>query len=151
MCIRDSYSAEVVEHTATTTVRPGGITVVGVLTLVLAGLGVAAGLIGIGGQAFSKGMAQKIIAESEANPENEALKFQADLQKETMAVADKYMIPNTVANIVSLLVCIGLFVGAIMLLSGSPKGRSLLLSLFIVVILVDIGKSALQFLSLIHI
>ena len=133
------------DHVRPSSIRPGGITVVGVLTLILAGLGTIGAIFGLGGQLVSGPIAQSIIDQSEANPENESLRLQADMQRRALATAQKYQVPNFVSNILSLLVCGALIIAAIMLMTGSAKGRTLLLSLFFVVILADIGKSILQY------
>lgn len=133
------------EHVGSMVHRPGGITVIGVLILILAGLGLLGSGIGIASPILFKGFQQQIIDEAAKNPEKEDLQFQAKLQQNAMDLAEEYQVPGMVSNGVILLLCLGLFAGAIMLLSGSGKGRALLVTLLLIVVICDAGKAVLTY------
>ncbi len=133
------------EYVGSTTLRPGGITAVGVLVLILAGLGLLGSGMGLAAPFLFKGFQQTVIAEAEKNPDKPDLQFQAKLQKNAMELTERYQVPTMVSNGLILLLCLGLFVGAIMLLAGSAKGRALLAALLLVVIVCDAGKAILTY------
>jgi len=124
--------------------RPSGVTTIGVIAIVLGVLGGFGGLAGVFGPMAGKAIQQKIITAAEANPEDAELQMQADLQKKTMAIGDKYAAMNMIIGAVMLIACIALLVAAIMALRGSPTGRSMLAAMCLLLLVCDLGKTILQ-------
>lgn len=124
--------------------RPGGITAVAVIAIILGALGALGGIGGLVGPAMGKAMQQTIITAAEQNPENAEMQMQADMQRQTMAVADKYSTVNMIVGFLMLVLCIALLVAAIMTLKGSAKGRGMLAGLCLLIVVADLGKVVVQ-------
>lgn len=123
--------------------RPSGITTIGVIALVLGVLGAFGGIAGIAGPMIGKALQQKIITAAEQAPENSELQMQADIQKTTMAVAEKYSTATMIVGAVMLIACIALIVAAAMALRGSATGRSMLVTMCLLILVCDLGKTIL--------
>ena len=125
--------------------RPSRITMVGVLALILASLGLLGAATALASPMLAKGFQQSIIKEAEEKPDRQDLQMNAKMQKDAMELSEKYYVPTMVVHGVVLLLCLAMFVGAILLLTGSATGRALLASLFLVMLVCDTGKAVLTF------
>ena len=125
--------------------RPSGITLIGVLALILASLGLLGAATAIASPMLAKGLQQSMIKEAEEKPDRPDLQANAKMQQDAMELSEKYYVPTMVVHGVVMLLCLAMFAGAIMLLTGSATGRALLVSLFLVILVCDTGKAVLTY------
>ncbi|HTN76533.1 MAG TPA: hypothetical protein VL096_14840 [Pirellulaceae bacterium] len=127
--------------------RPGGVTVVSILAIVLGVMGlfgVCAGGVGLAAGSFMQGMLT-----APAGGANPVQKIQFDLNKELLAINERYMPLHVVMLIGLLVVASWLLVGGIQALRMKSGGRSLLLYAFFATILFELLRTgATAFLQL---
>jgi len=120
--------------------RPGGLTAICVIVLVLAGLGILGGLLGAVGQLASQQMQSAFSGMNQPGMDNDLAEMQMEMNKQMMGVQKKWM-PITLSFLAaSVLVSVGLLLGAIFSLQAKPVGRTILSWSLVLAILVDGGE-----------
>jgi hypothetical protein len=123
--------------------NPNLMTVLLVFVIVLASLGSLAAVAGLVGRIVSPALQKRIIEQAEAEPENEQLQFQAEIQRTAQKAGAKYELANYLIYIPSTIICIVLAIAAIMTLRRNPLGRRILMGTLLAVIAFDVGKTVL--------
>ena len=100
--------------------RPGTLTAIAVIGIVLGVLGIGSNLCGLGSSVFTQQINANAIG-GNADP------VQQNFQKRQLEIAQQYAIPAIGFGLVNLLLNGALLVGAILVLSLSPFGRTLLI------------------------
>ena len=121
----------------TSTQRPGGLTALCVLTIVLGSLGLLMGLSAIGSLLF-QGQMQNAIAQLQ--PDAEAAKVQQEIAEETNALMRQHLVRNWIFAVVRLNVAMALLLGGIWSLGLKRIGRATLLVVFAIGILFEIAQ-----------
>lgn len=124
--------------------RPGGLTAICVIAIILGGLGVVTAVVGVvfaaAGQAIQKAAAPQLPGELEG----EALQVQAEMNQAIQAVGQRYLMANVALALLSLALAIGLIVGRAQSLKIKPLGRTVLLAVFAVAILFELARGSFQ-------
>ncbi len=136
-----SFTDEAATVAGATEVRPKWITFIGVTALVLAILGLLVSVGGVAGQIFGRSVQQQIISAAKANPKNQQLQAQAEIQAAGMKVAEKYFVANLVIMLTSLPACLLLLVGSVLLLRRSPAACRWMLAACLATLVTDLGKA----------
>lgn len=122
---------------ATTMKRPGVLTALCVLTIVLAALGILGGLSGIAGLALHRQLQATVV---DLQPDAETAKVQAEIAEETAELMSKHVVRNWIITIARLTMSIGLLLGGIWSLRLQARGRRTLLVLFGVGIVLEVAQ-----------
>jgi hypothetical protein len=122
--------------------RPGGLTAVCVLAIVLGSLGALSSLSGLVGS-VARPFAEKSLTPPQLPGGNdEFVKANLESQKKIRLVADRYWGLTAGVGVLNLVVSAGLVVGGIVLLRPNAKARSFLLAVFAVAIAFTIVQVA---------
>lgn len=119
-------------------VRPGGVTLVGVLAIVLGVMGIFGGCGGAAALLLNPLMQGALQPPPGAPPFQRA---QAELNAEIMGVNQNHMIPLSISLVGLTVVAIWLTVGGIQTLRMRPQGRVILLYGFLATILFEVVRS----------
>lgn len=109
--------------------RPGGLTALCILAIVLGALGVLIGLFGIAAAAL-QGPLQDLVAQMQPDGDEETAQLQQEIGDESREFAERHLIRNIVFAIARLFVAGGLFVGGILAFRLRKPGRKVLLLAF---------------------
>ncbi|HEV3340625.1 MAG TPA: hypothetical protein VG125_09715 [Pirellulales bacterium] len=112
---------------STSVSRPGGVTALCVLTIVLGSLGLLTGLATIGTLVFG---AQMQSAVAGLQPDAEAARVQREIAEEADEMMRQHLVRNWILVVVRLNVAMGLLLGGIWSLHLKPIGRTTLLAVF---------------------
>ncbi len=123
--------------------RPERIVPIGVISIILASMGLLAVMGGIAGEVFNSAMGAQMVEAFEKS-DDPALEAQAEMQRKSLDVQRRYRIPTRVLLFIGLVVCSLLLVSAAMVLRTSALGRRLFLFALIAVVVFDLGKTTLQ-------
>jgi hypothetical protein len=113
--------------TSTSVSRPGGVTALGVLTIVLGVLGVLGALMAIFGLLFQRQMQSALAG---LQPDAEAARVQGEIAEEAEEMMRQHLVRNWVLTVVRLNVATALLLGGIWSLRLKPIGRLTLLAAF---------------------
>ncbi|HVX11793.1 MAG TPA: hypothetical protein VHC22_11480 [Pirellulales bacterium] len=111
------------------TPRPGGLTALCILVIVLGALGILTGLMGILGAVFQDKM-QATVAQLQPAGDKQAARIQEQINQETRDFQAKHVIRNGILLAVRLLIAGCLLTGGIFSLRLHPFGRKTLLAAF---------------------
>ena len=118
--------------------RPGGVTVIGVLAIILGLLGVLGGCIG-GVSIFLNPMIQNAVAPGpNANPVEKA---QAEMNAQISAIGERYIVPNVILMLVWFVLAGALTFGGIQLLRVRPGAATLLYYTFMGLIVFELLRT----------
>jgi hypothetical protein len=109
--------------------RPGGLTAICVMAIVLGALGLMTGCLGALSQVFNQQM-QNGLAEMQAGANEEAAELQKEMNAKVLAATAKYAWLTAVLSVFQLALAGSLLAGGIMSLKLRPLGRKLLLGAF---------------------
>jgi hypothetical protein len=117
-------------------VRPGGLTFICVLAIILSGAGLLMGCFGLVSQAFASGM-QQAFAGMPGGANLPGADVQREMNARVMAVANRYKSVTLPLMVVKIFVEGALLAGAIMSWGLKPRGRSWLLGGLVAAILFE--------------
>jgi hypothetical protein len=129
--------------------RPGGLTAVCIIAIVLGVLGLCGSVLGVASVAFQGKLQALMKQQQELAPKvrNNALKQQMEIQNKvseaTQKVANRHLGVTSVFLALNLLLSAGLLAGGIATLKLSPKGRQFLMGVFLAAIVFEILRSIL--------
>src|SRR5688500_18699957 len=120
--------------------KPGWLTALCVICIVLGVLGLMNGLLGLGATLFGKQLQQMMnpMAAQKGMPA-EIQKLQQNLQDETNSIQEQFFIPSLIAILVKVAVSTMLIVGGVRSLALKPNGRTLLVVVCVVALLFELG------------
>jgi hypothetical protein len=124
--------------------RPGGLTAICVIAIILGVLGVITALMGIVGAVAGQAMQKAMAPSMPQNMNEEAQQVQEEMNEAIQEVGQKFMVPNVVSIICSLTLAIGLIVGGSQSLKIKPSGRTILLMVFSIAILFELVRGGFQ-------
>ncbi len=136
-----AFAGEMESAEVASAVRPKWLTFIGVTALVLGLVGLLVALGGVAGQVFGRSVQQQIVTAAKQQPKNAQLQVQAEIQSAAMRINDKYFVPNIVTMATSLVACLLLVVGSVLLLKRSPAACRVMLAACLATIVTDLGKS----------
>ncbi len=116
--------------------RPGGLTAICVLAIVLGALGLMTGCFGLLSQAFNQQI-QTGLAGIQAGDNKELGEIQNEMNAKVLTASAKYAWLNKLLAVVQFAVAGSLLAGGIMSLKLRPLGRKLLLSAFVAAIVFE--------------
>jgi preprotein translocase subunit SecG len=130
--------------------RPGGLTAVCVIAIVLGALGLCFSVLGVASLAFQDQL-QKFVKQQQHLPPGMAngplkteMEARAKMQERVYEAAEKvthrHMGASSVVLVLNLLISASLLAGAIATLKLSPKGRQFLIAVFLAAILFEIVR-----------
>lgn len=125
--------------------KPGWLTAVCVICLVLGLLGFFNGMLGLGITIFNSQLQQVFNppgARKGMAPELE--KFQQRIQDETKAIQEQFFVPTLISVLLKAVVSALLFLGGLLTLTLKPAGRKLLVLACVMALLFELGISVLQ-------
>lgn len=125
--------------------RPGGLTAVCVIAIVLGGLGLCTSLFGLASLAFQDKIEKfSMQQQPPAGMPNGMFKSQMEMQKKMqqkmLEVAHRYRGVNLGITLLNLLFASSLLVGGIMTMKLNPTGRTFLAAVFLAVIVFEIVR-----------
>jgi hypothetical protein len=121
--------------------KPGALTAVGVVGIVMGILGLGAAclvLVGLPLQAQMQGTFNPVPPPN-APP---VMRLQYEMNVEMQAIQDRYMVPNMVFGGLHLLLAAGMIIGGILVLKTNPAGRTLLMYTLLAVIVFELVRAA---------
>jgi hypothetical protein len=119
--------------------RPGGLTALCILAIVLGALGVLSTLGAIAAAAYQSPL-QEAIARFQAKKNEEAARLQQQLDDETREFTQRHPVRNILFAVAELLVASGLLAGGILTLRLSSYGRMLLMIAFGAAIVLELAQ-----------
>jgi hypothetical protein len=119
--------------------RPGGLTVICVLAIVIGALGLMTGCVGLFSQVFNQQM-QDGLAGIQARDNKEVGELQKEMNAKVVLASAKYALLNKLLAVAQLAVAGSLLAGGIMSLKLRPLGRKLLLGAFVAAIVVETAQ-----------
>ena len=122
---------------ATTMPRPGGLTALCIISIVLGALGLFAGLSRCVALAFPR---QLQAAVANLQPDEEAAQLQQEIADETNELMRQHVVRNWVLAVGRLAMVVGLLLGGIWSLGLKRRGRTTLLVVFAVGIVLEIAQ-----------
>ncbi|MFZ1934566.1 MAG: hypothetical protein WCB27_22670 [Thermoguttaceae bacterium] len=137
--------------------RPGGLTAVCVIAIVLGAMGLCFSVLGVASLAF-QGQLQKFAKQQQQLPAgmaNGPLKTQMEAQMKTQGkinevaqrVSHRHLGASSAILVLNLLVSAGLLAGGIATLKLSPKGRQFLIAVFLAAIVFEIVRGVVLVLT----
>jgi hypothetical protein len=120
--------------------RPGGLTAICVIAIILGAFGLLGSLAGLGGQAMKKDFEKAFAVPQQQGTPPEFLKAQTEMAKKMQAVNDRYAGFTTGIALLNLVCASCLLGGAIMTLVMNPKGRTFLIAVFAAAIVFEIVR-----------
>ena len=124
--------------------RPGGLTAICVIAIILGGLGLLGSLVTMGSLAVGSRLQQAMMTSPPRPGRDKAFDLQQTMQKRIQAVADRYRWPNAGFALLNMGLAASMLAGGIMALNRAPKARTILLAVFAVAILFEISRSIVQ-------
>ena len=125
--------------------RPGGLTAVCVIAIVLGGLGLCGSVLGLGSLAFQDkiekfSMQQQTPAGMPDGILKNQMEMQKKMQQKMMEVTHRYRGITLGTTLLNLLFATSLLVGGIMTMKLNPTGRTFLVTVFLAVIVFEIVR-----------
>jgi hypothetical protein len=117
--------------------RPGGITALCVLTIVLGSIGVLTGLTGIANIVFQRRVQGAIAS---LQPDEEMARAQQEMADEAEQFSQQHVVRNWIFEILRLAIAMSLLVGGIWSLGLKPLGRRTLLAVFAVGVVFEVAQ-----------
>jgi hypothetical protein len=130
--------------------RPGGLIAIAIIAIVFGGFGLFASVAQLGYvlRANHEAAAEPIpkqFAEKMSSKQVKAYKeAQQEMQQKATAVARRYRSVNVGFSCINLLLSAAILIGAILVLSLTPLGRSALVDVFLAAILFEVIRTAVQ-------
>lgn len=121
--------------------RPGGLTAICVLAIVLGALGLFTWLMGVAGLFGGKQMQQAFQMQNQPGMDDEMNQIMKDMQDDSFDLQARYFIPNAAVLGVHLLVAVLLLVGGLGTLGLKPNGRMILMGVCALAILLEAGRT----------
>lgn len=115
---------------STPVARPGGLTAVCILAIVLGALGLLTGLSAIVISAV-QGPLQNLVNQMQPDGDDEAAQLQRQMSDESRQFAERHFVRNIVLAVVRLVVAGGLLAGGVLAFRLRPVGRKVLLFAFV--------------------
>jgi hypothetical protein len=122
--------------------RPGMLTAVCVIAIVLGAMGVGKSVLGLGGLATKKTLENAVKMPRQPGMPDGAVEAQAEMQKKMQAVGDRYLGLNAAIAVLNLLFSACLLGGGIMTLKLNPQARKFLIAAFAAAIVFDVAQTA---------
>jgi hypothetical protein len=123
--------------------RPGGLTFVCVVAIVLGGLGLLGALSGMASLVFGSAM-QDAFTVRQPGMGDDVMDTQIEIQKRLQAVTNRYWEFHLGFSLVHLVVAGSLLAGGILALRSSPSGCRLLVTVFVVAIIFELSRAVFQ-------
>jgi hypothetical protein len=120
--------------------RPGGLTAICVIAMILGGLGAVFSLFGLGSLAFRSQLENAFAPQRQPGMSKEFVEAQRDMQQKTNAVQQRFLGLNSVLGLVNLVLGTSMFIGGIYVLQLSPKGREFLAAVFVAAIVFELVR-----------
>ena len=124
--------------------RPGGLTLVCVIAIVLGALGLLGALMGMASLAIGSAVQDAFTMRQQPGMADEVVDAQIEMQESVQAVTDRYWGFHLGFSLVHLVVAGGLLAGGIVALRLSPSGRRFLITAFVVAILFELSRAVFQ-------
>jgi hypothetical protein len=124
--------------------RPGGLSAVCAIAIVLGGMGLATSMMGLCAMAAKPWLNNVFVLPQQSAKADQFREAQREMQQRTEEVASRYAGFNLGFLLLNVLIGGSLFVGGILALRLSPKGRRLLLTAFTAAILLEILRAVVQ-------
>lgn len=144
----DPYRSPVLPETpysAPSVQKPGWLTALCVICIVLGVLGLMNGILGLGATIFGKQLQQVMNpAASRQQMPADLQKLQQKLEDETAAIQEQFFLPSLIAVVFKLAVSLLLVAGGLGSLRLTEQGRTLLILGCLIAILFELGASVLQ-------
>lgn len=119
--------------------KPGGLTALCILAIVLGAFGILSGLGGIAAAAL-QGPMQNMVAHLQPQQDKEAARVQQQIADETREFSQQHIVRNTLFSLARLFVASCLLAGGILTLRLRPQGRRILLVAFSVGIVFELAQ-----------
>lgn len=119
--------------------RPGGLTAICILAIVLGALGALLGLAALAAPAL-QGPMQNVVAQWQPQEDEEAARAQQQIAEETREFAQRHIVRNTLFAVGRLVVATSLLVGGVLSLRLGPRGRKALLVAFAAGIVFELAQ-----------
>jgi hypothetical protein len=139
----DPYASPVTSAQRLGSYRPGGLTALCILAILLGALGLFTALFS-GVSIVAGRQLQEMLTFRQPGQTPEAAKLQREMNDKTMDVVDEFRVYNVLAVLVHLVVTTSLLVGAVMTLRLNPTGRRVLHAACWLAILFELGRGILQ-------
>lgn len=120
------------EQPSTVSVRPTGATVVAVICLVFGLIGVLAGLLAVLQMVFAQQIADAMV------PAGQAGDLQREMNEAMSSITSKYLIPNIIITVTSILISSSLVIGAFGILTRKVWAPSWMRKLFLAAIIFEV-------------
>ena len=140
MSVPSSPSASFGSYDVPRARRPGGLTAICVIGIVLGSLGVLGSLAGIAGLVAGPRLQEAMMPPAGPGG-NKSIEIQRTMQKKMQAVTDRYRWPNGAFALMNLGLATSMLAGAVMALKRGPKARALLITVFAVAIPFEILRT----------
>ena len=124
--------------------RPGGLTAVCVIAIVLGGLGLLGSLVTMASLAAGSRLQQAFTMSPQGPGRDGFAEVQRTMQQRIQAVTDRYWWPNAGFALVNVGLAAGMLAGGIMALNRTPRARTLLITVFAVALLFEISRTIVQ-------
>jgi hypothetical protein len=124
--------------------RPGGLTAICVIAIILGVLGVITALMGMAGAVAGQAMQKAFTPSMPQNMDDEALEVQIEMNEAVQEMGQRFILPNVAFIVFGLAVAIGLIVGGAQSLKIKPAGRMILVAVFLVAILFELARGGFQ-------
>ncbi len=121
--------------------RPGGLTAVSVIAIILGGLGLLGSLMTFASLAVGSRLQQALEMSPQGHGRDRSIEVQRTMQKRIQAVSDRYCWPNAAFALANVCLSGGMLAGGIMALNRTARARTLLMAVFSVAILFEISRS----------
>lgn len=128
-------SAEATQpHTVAADLRPTGVTVIGVMSVIGGGFAI------LGSAMFALQLAFGAMFAGAMTPPGKAGEVQADYMAQIQAVSDRFMIPNVAVTLTNCVIGVFLIVGAIKLLRRQPGAATFVRRVLLAVIVFELVR-----------
>ncbi len=124
--------------------RPGGLTAVCVIAIVLGSFGLLGSLVTMASLAAGSRLQQAFSMPPQGPGFDRLAKVQRAMQQKTQAVTERYWWPNAGFALLNVGLASAMLAGGIMALNRTPRARTLLITVFAVALLFEISRSAVQ-------
>jgi hypothetical protein len=121
--------------------RPGGLTAICVIAIILGSLGLLSSLATLASLAVGSRLQQAMMTSSSRPGRDKLFDVQRTMQKRIQAVTDRYRRPTVGFALLNMALAASMLAGGIMALNRAPKARTILLAVFAVAILFEISRS----------
>jgi hypothetical protein len=120
--------------------KPGALTAIGVMGVVLGILGLMTACIAVVALPFQSKLQTAFNQSSPNDPP--AVKIQQEMNAAMAAVQDKYFLPNMTFSVLHLVLATCMLIGGILVLRGRPAGRSLMIYVLLAAIAFEVLRTA---------